>query len=151
MYKTLTLLAALLLVTAACSKQEDRSAADTASQSAARASATAAETANDAASAAHDTAGASTTAPSAQTLALGKKIYSANCFACHGTGAAGAPKLGDKAAWAPRLAQDIKTLHQHAIEGFTGDTGFMPPRGGFANLSDEEVEAAVDYMVHEDQ
>ena len=78
-------------------------------------------------------------------------ILSDNCFACHGTGAAGAPKLGDKAAWAPRLAQDIKTLHQHAIEGFTGDTGFMPPRGGFANLSDEEVEAAVDYMVHEDQ
>ena len=152
MYKTLTLLAALLLVTAACSKQEDRSAAETASASTANASATAATTANDAAgSTAGEGAVADATVPSAQTLALGKKIYSANCFACHGTGAAGAPKLGDKAAWAPRLARDIKTLHQHAIDGFNGDTGFMPPRGGFANLSDEEVKAAVDYVVHEDQ
>lgn len=153
MNKLLTLAAALLLVTAACSKQEDRSAGEAVTESTRNATDitidTTTETTNDAADAADDVAVAGVTELSAQTLQLGKKIYSAHCFACHGTGAAGAPKLGDKESWAPRLAQDIDTLHQHAITGFNGATGYMPPRGGFANLSDEEVKAAVDYMVHE--
>lgn len=76
----------------------------------------------------------------------GKKIYDAACAACHSTGVAGAPKVGDKAAWAARIKQGDKTLYEHAIKGFQGKTGMMPPKGG-STASDEEVKAAVDYMV----
>lgn len=77
----------------------------------------------------------------------GKDVYSAACFACHGTGAAGAPKMGDKAAWGPRIAQGNSTLYSHALNGFTGSSGVMPAKGGRADLSDDAVKAAVDYMV----
>lgn len=77
----------------------------------------------------------------------GKKTYDTACFACHGTGAAGAPKLGDKANWAPRIAQGMDTLKTHAIKGFTGKAGVMPAKGGRADLSDADVGAAVEYMV----
>lgn len=80
-------------------------------------------------------------------LALGKKVYGASCFACHGTGAAGAPKAGDKQAWAARIAEGLPSLYKHAVDGFKGKTGFMPPKGGNAALSNTEVKAAVDYMV----
>lgn len=73
----------------------------------------------------------------------GKKVYDSTCTACHGTGVAGAPKLGDKAAWAPRLKAGVNALHESAIKG----KGAMPPKGGGAALSDAEVKAAVDYMV----
>jgi cytochrome c5 len=76
----------------------------------------------------------------------GKKIYESACIACHGSGIAGAPKVGDKAAWTARIAQGSATLYEHAIKGFQGKTGFMPPKGG-SSASDEEVKAAVDYMV----
>jgi cytochrome c5 len=76
----------------------------------------------------------------------GKKIYESACIACHGAGIAGAPKFGDKAAWAARIAQGPDTLHTHAIKGFQGKAGVMPPKGGSA-ASDDEVKAAVDYMV----
>lgn len=79
----------------------------------------------------------------------GKDIFSSACFACHGTGAAGAPKIGDKAAWGARIAQGSKTLHEHAINGFAGTAGVMPAKGGRADLSDDAVMAAVDYMVGE--
>ena len=52
------------------------------------------------------------------------------CMACHGAGVAGAPKIGDAAAWGPRIAKGADTLHKHAIEGFQGQAGFMPPKGG---------------------
>jgi len=71
-----------------------------------------------------------------------KSAYTASCFACHGTGAAGAPKLGDKAEWKNRIAQGMDTLVDHAINGFKG----MPPRGG-SSLNDAAVEAVVKYMV----
>lgn len=71
-----------------------------------------------------------------------KSAYTASCFACHGTGAAGAPKTGDKGAWKKRIAQGMDTLVDHAINGFKG----MPPRGG-SSLSDDAVEAVVKYMV----
>ena len=71
-----------------------------------------------------------------------KSAYTASCFACHGTGAAGAPKLGDKAAWKKRIAKGMSTLVDHAINGFKG----MPPKGG-SSLSDDAVEAVVKYMV----
>jgi cytochrome c5 len=77
----------------------------------------------------------------------GAKVYQSACFACHGTGAAGAPKLGDKAAWAPRVKLGMDTLKKHALQGFTGKTGIMPPKGGFTHLSDAEVLAALDYML----
>lgn len=75
----------------------------------------------------------------------GKKVYDAACVACHGAGVAGAPKFGDKAAWADRIKQGPDVLHEHAIKGFQGKNGMMPPKGGSA-ASDEEVKAAVDYM-----
>lgn len=73
----------------------------------------------------------------------GKGTYTTACFACHGTGAAGAPKYGDKGAWSKRIAQGMDTLVDHAINGFKG----MPAKGGNASLSDEAVKAAVEYMV----
>ncbi len=77
----------------------------------------------------------------------GKQVYTAACFACHGTGAAGAPKLGDKGAWSARIAQGMDKMVVHAIKGFQGSTGFMPAKGGNASLSDADVKAAVEYMV----
>ncbi|WP_341677236.1 c-type cytochrome [Niveibacterium sp. SC-1] len=73
----------------------------------------------------------------------GKKVFDGVCTACHTAGVAGAPKVGDKAAWGPRLAQGADTLHKHAISGLNA----MPPKGGNTALSDDEVRAAVDYMV----
>jgi cytochrome c5 len=73
----------------------------------------------------------------------GQEIYQQACAACHGTGAAGAPKTGDQAAWKARIAQGIPTLYTHAIGGIR----MMPAKGGNASLSDAEVKAAVDYLV----
>ncbi len=89
------------------------------------------------------TAGTVTAAASSD----GKSIYDSACVICHGAGLAGAPKFGDKAAWAARIAQGEATLHQHAIAGYQGSAGFMPAKGGRADLSDDAVKAAVDYMV----
>ena len=72
----------------------------------------------------------------------GEAIYGSTCMACHSTGAAGAPKLGDKATWAPRIAQGSSTLLQHALQGFKG----MPAKGGCVNCSDAEIKAAVEYL-----
>ena len=79
----------------------------------------------------------------------GDQVYQQVCTACHGAGLAGAPKTGDKAAWAPRLAQGMDTLHKHALEGYTGKSGIMPPKGGRTDLSDKSVMSAVDYLVNE--
>lgn len=84
---------------------------------------------------------------SGQAMADGKATFDSVCFACHATGAAGAPKVGDKAAWAPRIAQGLDVLKQHAINGFQGNSGFMPAKGGRTDLSDEDIGAAVEYMV----
>lgn len=81
----------------------------------------------------------------------GQKVYQQACAACHAAGVAGAPKMGDKAAWKARLAQGNNTLYKHAIAGFQGKTGFMPPKGGNASLTDAQVKAAVDYMVKQSQ
>lgn len=77
----------------------------------------------------------------------GQTVYQQACFACHGTGAANAPKTGDKAAWKARIAKGMKTLNKHAVDGFKGDKGFMPAKGGRSDLSNAAVEAAVKYMV----
>lgn len=76
---------------------------------------------------------------------VGKNLYTSTCAVCHGAGIAGAPKLGDKAAWAPRIKQGAAVMYEHAIKGFMGKAGMMPPKGG-ATASDEDVKAAVDYM-----
>jgi cytochrome c5 len=73
----------------------------------------------------------------------GEEVYNLACTACHGAGIAGAPKTGDKAAWAPRIAQGAATLYEHSIKGFKA----MPAKGGNPSLSDDEVKAAVDYQV----
>ncbi|MGH8472424.1 MAG: c-type cytochrome [Gammaproteobacteria bacterium] len=77
----------------------------------------------------------------------GKTVYDTACVVCHQTGVGGAPKIGDKAAWADRIAQGEGTLADHAIKGFQGKAGMMPPKGGRTDLSDEDVKAAVSYMV----
>ena len=86
-------------------------------------------------------------ASAAPAKADGKKAYDTACVACHGMGIAGAPKLGDKAAWSARIAQGTNVLHDHAIKGFQGKAGVMPAKGGAASMPDADVKAAVDYMV----
>jgi cytochrome c5 len=77
----------------------------------------------------------------------GKATYDLACTACHTGGIAGAPKTGDKVAWADRIKQGNGTLYDHAIKGYQGKAGVMPAKGGNTSLSDDAVKAAVDYMV----
>lgn len=84
-------------------------------------------------------------------LSKGESIYKKHCVACHGTGAAGAPKLGDAAAWSARIAQGTAVLNRHAIEGFKGEKGYMPAKGGFMSLSDDDISVTVQYMVSKSQ
>lgn len=79
--------------------------------------------------------------------ALGSSTYNKVCVLCHAAGVGGAPKPGDKADWGPRIGQGKDVLYKHALEGFTGQKGMMPPRGGSPALKDDEVKAAVDFMV----
>ncbi len=88
-------------------------------------------------------AGAAPAAAAEGGSAKGKSVYDSACFACHTPGVAGAPKLGDKAAWGPRIKQGVDALHQSALKG----KGAMPPKGGNMALSDADVNAAVDFMV----
>ncbi len=83
------------------------------------------------------------------TALSGPQVYNAACLACHGAGIGGAPILGDAAMWAPRMGQGIDVLKDHAVNGFTGTTGHMPPKGGRIDLSDQEIHDAVDYMAAE--
>jgi cytochrome c5 len=85
--------------------------------------------------------------PAAALPADGTAAYQAACAACHGAGIAGAPKVGDKGAWGPRIAQGKDTLYKHAIEGFTGKTGVMPAKGAHADWPDDLVKQAVDHML----
>ncbi|MES2319368.1 MAG: lipoprotein [Pseudomonadota bacterium] len=80
---------------------------------------------------------------SAEVLAVGEKVYTATCAACHAAAVMGAPKLGDKPSWTPRMAKGAAALHTTAIEGLK----LMPAKGGNPALKDDEVKAAVDYMV----
>lgn len=86
--------------------------------------------------------------PVAATLS-GPQVYNAACNACHATGIGGAPTLGDATSWTSRITQGTDVLKQHAVQGYTGSTGFMPAKGGRTDLSDKEIEDAVDYMVGE--
>ncbi len=84
--------------------------------------------------------------PSDPKLAAGKTVYDANCAACHDAGMMGAPKPGDAAAWAPRIAQGADIMVKNSIAGFTGKVGTMPAKGGNASLTDDEVKNAVAFM-----
>lgn len=89
-------------------------------------------------------------APAATAAADGGKgaeVFKKTCVMCHQTGVAGAPKIGDKADWGPRIAQGKEVLYKHAIEGFTGQKGAMPAKGTNPALTDDEIKATVDYMV----
>ncbi len=79
----------------------------------------------------------------------GEDVYNSACMACHSTGAAGAPKLGSADDWAPRIAKGIDALHNSGVNGVAG-TGMMA-KGGCMNCSDDEIFAAVDYMVESAQ
>ena len=84
--------------------------------------------------------------PVAEVL-TGPQVYNQACVACHGTGIAGAPKAGDANAWGPRISQGNATLREHAIDGYQGSAGYMPPKGGRTDLSDDEIVAAMEYML----
>lgn len=77
----------------------------------------------------------------------GTEVVNMACSACHGAGIAGAPKLGDQAAWAPRIAKGKDMLYRHALGGFQGTAGVMPPKGGRVDLPDALIKQAVDHMV----
>ena len=80
-------------------------------------------------------------------LADGEQVYQASCQSCHAAGVAGSPKLGDKAAWAPRIATGMDALVASSING----KGIMPPKGACASCSDDDLKAAVEYMVSASQ
>jgi cytochrome c5 len=77
----------------------------------------------------------------------GEEVFKTVCSACHTAGIAGAPRFGDAAAWRPRIAKGTAVLYRHSVEGFHGEAGFMPPKGGRPDLSDKSVHNGVDYMV----
>ena len=91
-----------------------------------------------------------TEAEAAPVLMTGPQVYNAACLACHGGGIGGAPKTGVAADWSARIGKGRDVMIDHAINGFQG-TGFMPPKGGRVDLSDEEIIAAVDYLIEQVQ
>ena len=100
----------------------------------------------------HEAEATSTEAAPATPAAVdGKQVYDAGCVACHGAGIAGAPRVGDSDAWADRIGTGLENMVANAINGFQGSQGMMPAKGGNPSLSDEEIEAAVEYMVAESQ
>lgn len=94
-----------------------------------------------------DAAVAVAAAPAVADAGKGKATYDAVCFVCHTPGAAGAPKFGDKVAWAPRIEKGVEVLHSNSINGYMGSAGMMPPKGGRPDIADADIKAAVDYMV----
>jgi cytochrome c5 len=92
-------------------------------------------------------AAATTESPGLPVPQGGEELYNVACSTCHAQGIGGAPKFGDKAAWAPRIAKGSDTLHKHAIEGFQGQAGVMPPKGGRVDLPDDLIRQGVEYMI----
>jgi len=90
-----------------------------------------------------ETGSTTQTASAAAAGNAGEQVYTASCQMCHGTGIAGAPKVGDKAAWKARIGQGIDVLYASAVNG----KNTMPPKGGAMGTSDADINAAVDFMV----
>ena len=90
--------------------------------------------------------------PDDPVLVKGRSVWSGTCHNCHGLGIADSPKITDRKAWAPRIAKGKNVLYEHALHGFFGPDGaMMPERGGNPDLSDDEIRAAVDFMVANSQ
>jgi cytochrome c len=83
--------------------------------------------------------------------AAGEKIYGQYCSLCHKSGMGGAPVVGEVSDWQGRAAAGMVALKKRAIDGYTGRYGFMPPKGGFTHLTDQEIEAVVEYMMDSSQ
>jgi cytochrome c5 len=132
---------ALVALLAACGKQEEAPAP------AAEPAAAAAPAAPAAPATPVPTEAVATTAAAPAANEAGEKVFKSTCAMCHQSGAAGAPIAGNKDDWGPRIAQGKDTLYTHAINGFTGQKGAMPAKGGNTSLADADVKAAVDYMV----
>lgn len=143
--KALKLLPLVLAIAlSACGEKKADTAAAQASAVVASAPVAAAPAAEaPAAAPAAPAASASAQAVGGSDLVKGEQVYTATCLACHGAGVLGAPKVGDKAAWAPRIAKGIDTVHTNALNGLN----MMPPKGGNAGLSDGDLKSAVDFMV----
>jgi cytochrome c5 len=77
----------------------------------------------------------------------GRRVYEGTCVACHARGVMGAPRFGSSGEWGERVDKGMETLVRHALEGYQGEQGFMPAKGGNSKLSPAEVASAVRYMV----
>jgi cytochrome c5 len=84
--------------------------------------------------------------PALSTPTSGTEVFDQVCVACHGQGIGGAPRAGDATAWNTRVTKGKSTLYQHSIEGFKGEVGVMPPKGGRVDIPDDLIRAAVDHM-----
>lgn len=146
MLKKLLLPLMVAVFLTACGKEEPAPAPEAAPEATAPAEAPAAEAPATETTAPAEPAAEAAPAAAATDLAAGEGVYKKTCFLCHGTGAGGAPML-THADWDARIAEGKDVLYKHAMEGFTGSKGMMPPRGGNLALSDDEVKAAVDYML----
>ena len=136
----MTLFAAVAFFMASCGGSETpaaEEAADTNVEQADEATEPAAEEATDEATEADVTVN----------IENGKAVYDKACFACHAAGVAGAAKLDDKARWEASAAKGIATLDANAINGFTGEHGVMPPKGGNMDLTESQIHDIVDYMI----
>lgn len=120
-------------------------ASATANTASASASSTASSTSNTVSASAGSATATGNVTASADTQA-GEKLFNSVCKTCHEAGLMGAPKVSDKAEWQARLQQGKDTLYDHALHGYQGKNGAMPPRGG-SNASDDDVKSAVDYML----
>lgn len=145
--KTLVITAIASAILAACGGQDSGSSGTTSAPPAASPAAQAPAAAPAAEAPAAAAPAAAPAAPAAAANAGGEKVYRNTCALCHAAGVAGAPIPKDKADWGPRIEQGMDVLYKHAIEGYTGAKGVMPPRGGAASLSDDDVKSAVDHMV----
>ena len=98
-----------------------------------------------------DTTVAETTDVANTTSVDGESVYNGLCVNCHGIAALAAmiPQTGDAAAWGPRIEKGADALYENAINGYTGELGMMPAKGGNPALSDDEVKAAVDYILNQ--
>jgi len=93
----------------------------------------------------HYVAGESSAAEESSGPRSGQQVYDKYCTACHTSGVMGAPKMNNAADWQPRLDQGMETVLKHAVEGFNA----MPPKGTCSDCSEEEIQAAIDYMTEE--